>query len=114
LAHLLKNHGDEFGAGLGLDATRDGDIHGIGRIVPAELKPFERRRGALPDRLIDGDAQLRGMSLFDHLEQTEIGIATRKRQVLVGGTVKMQAIAAFINQDNGGIEILQQHILVQV
>jgi hypothetical protein len=54
------------------------------------------------------------MSLFDHLEQIEIGIAGRKRQVLMGRTVKMQAAAAVIDQDNGGIEMLQKHILVQV
>ena len=32
----------------------------------------------------------------------------------MGRTVKMQAAAAVIDQDNGGIEVLQKHLLVQV
>ena len=109
MTRLLKNHGEVPGARLGLEATRDSNIHGTGRIVPAELKLFERHCAVFPEGPIDGEAELRGMSLFDHLEQIETGIAGRKRQVLAGGTVKMQAVAAFIDQDIAGFDIAMDH-----
>ena len=75
MARLLKDDGEEPGGRLGLETTRDGDIHGTGGIVPAEIKFFERLCAFFPDRPVDGEAELRGMSLFDHVEQIEIGIA---------------------------------------
>jgi hypothetical protein len=45
------------------------------------------------------------MPLFNQLEEIQMGIAARKRHVLVGRTIEMETITLRIDKHNGGIEV---------
>src|SRR5512138_2494418 len=54
------------------------------------------------------------MAFLNHVEQIQTGITRRVRKVLMRRAIKMQDSATFIDEDKGGIKMLQKHFLIQV
>src|SRR5688572_10849590 len=49
------------------------------------------------------------MAVLGHVEQAQAGIAEGMGQILMGRAVEMPYFAIFIDQNDAGIEMLQQH-----
>src|SRR5687768_2215904 len=99
---------------MGLHDRRDRYVHGIWGAVFAELKAFELDGNVLPRRSFDQHTKLRRLAVVGHVKQAQAGIAERMGQILMGRAVEMPYFTVFIDQNDAGIEMPQQHLLVKI